>query len=158
MMDDQPRVKVAPRKRARKLAAPVDASRPAAITTIEYGRVQAAYQHFNQALFGGDLPDVFIVYQRRAGMRGHFVSSRFSGRGNEERTHELALNPDGFIDRTDEEILSTLVHEQVHAWQEQNGTAPKRPTTTKNGPRKCARSGFSRQAPAWSAAKRPVCE
>jgi predicted SprT family Zn-dependent metalloprotease len=33
------------------------------------------------------------------------------------RSSELALNPDAFIDRTDEQICSTPVHEMVHAWQ-----------------------------------------
>jgi hypothetical protein len=37
------------------------------------------------------------------------------------------LNPDGFINRTDEQILGTLVHEMVHNWQQHRGTAPKRP-------------------------------
>ena len=40
--------------------------------------------------------------------------------------HELALNPDGFINESDMEICSTLVHEQHHVWQHANGTAPKR--------------------------------
>jgi hypothetical protein len=36
--------------------------------------------------------------------------------------HELALNPDVFTGRSDELILSTLVHEMVHVWQETHGT------------------------------------
>ena len=43
-----------------------------AITPIEYSGLQAAYDHFNKELFGGQLPDVFITYhpdsaQARAG-------------------------------------------------------------------------------------------
>jgi predicted SprT family Zn-dependent metalloprotease len=30
---------------------------------------------------------------------------------------ELALNPDNFEDRTDEQIMSTLLHEMCHCWQ-----------------------------------------
>src|SRR5215475_5793090 len=41
-------------------------------------------------------------------------------------THELALNPDVFTGRSDELILSTLVHEMVHVWQETHGTPPRR--------------------------------
>jgi predicted SprT family Zn-dependent metalloprotease len=40
--------------------------------------------------------------------------------------HELALNPDGFVDRTDEQICSTLVHEMAHVWQQAHGSAPSR--------------------------------
>jgi SprT-like family protein len=40
--------------------------------------------------------------------------------------HELALNPDHFIGHSDIEILSTLVHEQVHVWQATCGTPPRR--------------------------------
>jgi predicted SprT family Zn-dependent metalloprotease len=35
--------------------------------------------------------------------------------------HELALNPDHFICRTDAEICSTLGHEMTHVWQHQFG-------------------------------------
>jgi predicted SprT family Zn-dependent metalloprotease len=40
--------------------------------------------------------------------------------------HELALNPDEFIGRTDEMILSTLVHEMCHVWQQTYGKSPRR--------------------------------
>jgi hypothetical protein len=64
---------------------------------------------------------VFITYQRRAHSRGYFSADRFSGRIDEFGRHELALNPDHFISRSDEEICSTLVHEMVHVWQHQHG-------------------------------------
>src|SRR5262249_12572316 len=35
--------------------------------------------------------------------------------------HELSLNPDHFVGRSDAEIASTLVHEMVHCWQRQYG-------------------------------------
>jgi hypothetical protein len=98
-----------------------------AITPVEYGGLQAAYEHFNGELFDGVLPNVFITYQRRAHMRGYFHAERFVGRNGEPHHHgELALNPDAFIGRSDAEILSTLVHEMVHGWQQERGTAPKR--------------------------------
>ena len=40
--------------------------------------------------------------------------------------HELALNPDVFTGRSDELILSTLVHEMAHGWQQTHGTPPRR--------------------------------
>jgi hypothetical protein len=97
-----------------------------AITPVEYGGLQAAYEHFNAALFDGELPNVFITYQRHAHMRGYFGAERMAGRDGNDRRHELALNPDAFVGRSDAEILSTLVHEMVHGWQTKRGTAPKR--------------------------------
>jgi predicted SprT family Zn-dependent metalloprotease len=38
----------------------------------------------------------------------------------------LALNPDNFVDRTDIEILSTLVHEQCHLYQIMVGSPPRK--------------------------------
>jgi predicted SprT family Zn-dependent metalloprotease len=96
-------------------------NKPAAITSIEYSGLQQAYDHFNKELFGGMLSDVFITYQRKAHSAGYFSPDRFSGRIVKFGKHELALNPDGFIGRSDEQISSTLAHEMVHVWQQQHG-------------------------------------
>jgi predicted SprT family Zn-dependent metalloprotease len=115
----------------RKSDAPEKSAPPPAITPIEYRGLQQAYDHFNQdlfdqLLFGDELPDVFITYQRRSHSRGYFSPDRFAARGGVGGKHELALNPDHFYGRSDEEICSTLVHEMMHHWQHANGTAPKR--------------------------------
>lgn len=92
-----------------------------AITPIEYTGLQKAYDHFNRDLFDRSLSDVFITYQRKAHSAGYFSADRFSGRVGKFGKHELALNPDGFIDHTDEQIVQTLVHEMVHVWQHAHG-------------------------------------
>jgi SprT-like family len=97
-----------------------------AITPVEYGGLQEAYDHFNRELFDGQLPDVFITYQRKANSYGYFSADRFSGRVDRAGRHELALNPDGFVGESDKEICSTLVHEQCHVWQQAHGTPSKR--------------------------------
>jgi hypothetical protein len=102
------------------------ANRPVAITPVEYGGLQEAYDHFAHELFESGLVDVFITYQRHAHMRGYFSADRFSGREIAFGKHELALNPDTFIGRSDEEICSTLVHEQCHVWQHTFGKPSKR--------------------------------
>src|ERR1700735_866831 len=40
--------------------------------------------------------------------------------------HELAMNPDSFTGRIDEEIPSTLAHETAHVWQQSHETPPRR--------------------------------
>jgi predicted SprT family Zn-dependent metalloprotease/ribosomal protein S27E len=96
------------------------------ITPLEYGGLQQAYDHFNKDLFvDAVLPNVLITYQRRAHSSGYFAADRFADRSGKTAEHELALNPDGFINKTDEQICQTLVHEMVHVWQHVHGTASK---------------------------------
>jgi predicted SprT family Zn-dependent metalloprotease len=107
---------------------------PDTITTTEYNSLQEAYDHFNRELFGGTLPAVLITLQRHAKAAGYFAPDRFKSRNKSlmhaltsaGTTHELALNPDGFTNQTDREILDTLVHEMCHVWQQEHGTPPRR--------------------------------
>ena len=100
---------------------PISEVSSTSITPVEYSGLQMAYDHFNEVLFDGKLVDCFITYQRHAHSAGYFAPDRFAGRDVAFGRHELALNPDGFIGRTDEQITSTLVHEMVHVWQQQYG-------------------------------------
>jgi predicted SprT family Zn-dependent metalloprotease len=97
-----------------------------AITTTEYRGFQQAYDFFNAELFSNSLPDVLVTLQRQANAKGYFAPERFNGRVQETAVHELALNPDTFSGRTDEDILSTLAHEMAHVWQQTHGKAPTR--------------------------------
>src|SRR6516165_1702635 len=106
---------------------------PVAITPVEYGGLQEGFDHFNRELFSGKLPDVFITYQRKAGMAGHFAADRYSGRIGKFGKHELALNPDAFINQTDKQICQTLVHEMMHVHSASHQRAA---ITTRNGPRR----------------------
>ena len=96
------------------------------ITLKEYQGFQRAYDFFNKELFSGRLPQVLVTLQRHANTRGYFSPQRFKGRVEKQTVHELALNPDTFTDRTDEMILSTLVHEMAHVWQETYGAPSRR--------------------------------
>lgn len=94
--------------------------------TEEYDVFEKAYDFFNAKLFGGKLPLCLITLSRRAKVYGYFAPERFISRGNgDQRVDEIALNPDGFEDRTDKKILSTLVHEMVHLWQQHFGEPPR---------------------------------
>jgi len=90
-------------------------------TRETYDRFQLAYEHFNKALFGNELPNALITLQRRKGTFGYFSGDRFNN--SEGRTaDEIALNPTNFGERPLIEILGTLVHEMVHLWQHHRGT------------------------------------
>jgi ribosomal protein S27AE len=96
------------------------------ITLKEYQGFQKAFDFFNRELFSGRLPQVLVTLQRHANTRGYFSPQRFKGRVEKQTVHELALNPDTFTGRTDEMILSTLVHEMCHVWQETYGDPSRR--------------------------------
>jgi SprT-like family len=117
----KPREDQMPNRRATKDRHRRSDGQSAAITPIEYGGLQEAYDFLNQELFGGRLPDVFITYQRKSHSAGYFAADRFSGRVASLGRHELALNPDHFIDRTDKQIVSTLAHEMHHVAQHTYG-------------------------------------
>lgn len=95
--------------------------------TQEYSVFDQAYDYFNAELFGGKLPLCLITLNRKSKAYGYFSPERFMSRANgSERVDEIALNPDTFEVRTDEQILSTLVHEMVHLWQQNLGDPPRR--------------------------------
>ena len=71
------------------------------ITVAEYITLQSAYDHFNNQLWAGKLPNVLITLQRKKGALGYFSPDRFSARGSKGAAHELAMNPDHFAGRDD---------------------------------------------------------
>ena len=93
------------------------------ITGKEYTAFDDAYDWFNQRLFEGRLPPCLITLQRKAKSHGYFANNRFGHRVETAAvTDELALNPDTFDNRSDKAILSTLVHEMAHCFQQHFGT------------------------------------
>lgn len=89
-------------------------------TQHAYGELQQAYDFFNQALFGGRLPPCLITYQRKNRTYGYFSGDRW--KGGPSIVDEIAMNPMHFAERSQGEVLSTLVHEMVHLEQHHFGT------------------------------------
>ncbi len=95
-------------------------------TIRQYKEFQQAYDYFNGELWNGDLPQLLVTLQRKPKMLGHFAPERYEHRSSADVIHEIALNPDGFVGEDDEEILSTLVHEMAHVWQQVAGKPGRR--------------------------------
>jgi hypothetical protein len=90
-------------------------------TATTYGGLNRAYEFFNNALFGGELPRCLITMQRHKGAYGYFAPQRFGSRDGATITDEIALNPMHFAERDERAIVSTLVHEMAHLWQQHFG-------------------------------------
>lgn len=90
-------------------------------TRQAYGELQEAYDHFNARLFDGKLPPCLITLQRKGrGTFGYYAAMRF-GTASGATTDEIALNPRWFKERPLIDVMSTLVHEMVHLWQQHFG-------------------------------------
>ncbi|MCB2012807.1 MAG: SprT-like domain-containing protein [Geminicoccaceae bacterium] len=101
--------------------------------TIEaYHEWQQAYDFFNRALFGGELPHCLITLPRREGCYGYFRVDAFNSHEQGIR-HEIAINP-AHIERRDiREVLSTLVHEMCHLWRHDLGPVNRKGGKGSNG-------------------------
>lgn len=94
---------------------------PISPTTEFYAALQRAYDHFNAGLFEGKLPPCLITLRSASRVYGYHHAGRFiSIKGGQ--IDELGLHPGFFTLRPVESVLSTMVHEMVHHWQEHFGT------------------------------------
>lgn len=98
------------------------------LSAEQHAALGRAFDFFNERLFRGQLPAAMLTLHRHRGARGYFRPDAFRAREGDETLHEIALCPETFEGRTAAEILSTLVHEMVHHWQEVFG---------QNKPRRC---------------------
>lgn len=78
--------------------------------------LQYAFGYFNDALWGGRVPQPILTYTRKANCRGYFAPDRFQSVDGLV-VSEVALNAAYLAVRTDRESMGTLVHEGAHAWR-----------------------------------------
>jgi predicted SprT family Zn-dependent metalloprotease len=90
-------------------------------TVAQTTAYQALFDHFNVRLFGGQLSHVVLNFSRHARAYGFFAPDRWHAPGEKVRTHEISLNPSHLSVRTLRETAGTLVHEMVHAWDQDHG-------------------------------------
>ena len=92
----------------------------------EYGAFEKAYDVFDRVFLDGSLPAVMITLQHRARSYGYIRVHKIVGSRHQGAAHELALNPGHFGADDDRSILSALLHEMVHIWQQEHGRPPQR--------------------------------
>ena len=94
-------------------------------TNDQMDALTRAYDHYNKELFGGRLTTCMVTMQRHRQAYGFYAPEGFRQReltsgSRRKTTDEIAINPDT-MNRPVDEVLSTLVHEMVHLWQEHEG-------------------------------------
>jgi hypothetical protein len=95
-------------------------TKPATPTQALYGQLEAAFNFFNERLFGGQLPPCLITLRSASGVYGYHHAGRFvSPQG--QTVDELGMHPGFFGLQPVEAVMSTLVHEMVHHWQQHFG-------------------------------------
>jgi predicted SprT family Zn-dependent metalloprotease len=87
-------------------------------TTELYEAMEKAYSHFNEELFKGELPPVVFTVQRSgSSILGYFASNRWNSVDG-KKAHEISINPVHVAKSCQMKVLSVLVHEMAHAWQQ----------------------------------------
>jgi predicted SprT family Zn-dependent metalloprotease len=95
-------------------------------TREQFDAYRGMFVYFNEALFGGCLPEVVLNFSRHARTNGFFAPERWHHASGAAHTHEISLNPDTLMERDPRAVASTLVHEMCHLWQHVHGTPPRK--------------------------------
>lgn len=91
------------------------------ITTAQFKTLDDLYKFYNESIFNGELAECIVNMSRHGGAYGFFAANRWrSNQADKGVVHEISINPD-YMNRTDKEWHSTLVHEMCHLWQEDHG-------------------------------------
>ena len=103
-------------------------AKPMSPTSRMLRAVEAAYDHFNRELFGGELPPPLLNLSRpiKGQAAGFFVPDAWAHREGELRVCELSITPEGTA-RAMVQVYSTLVHEMAHYLEHVQGHRPKSP-------------------------------
>ncbi|TGK45929.1 SprT-like domain-containing protein [Leptospira bouyouniensis] len=91
-------------------------------TESTYNALTTAFNFYNEELFNSELPKCLITLQRKnLNTAGYYSQGRFKRTTADITTDEIAINPAHIKKENIEEVLSTLVHEMTHLWQEHLG-------------------------------------
>jgi hypothetical protein len=99
-------------------------------TTELWTALAKSFDFFNEELFGSELDasKVMLNASRRSRAAGFYRPRSWTGEGNRKEggIDEISINPDHMGHKTPRRILSTLVHEMAHMWQEHFGKPSKK--------------------------------
>lgn len=88
-------------------------------TYRQFAAFQQAYCYFNRTLFQDSLQPCILILSGRS-KTGYFVPNRWVD-DNEQKVHEIGLNP-LLLDTTElQDVMAVLVHNMVHQWQWEQG-------------------------------------
>ena len=90
-------------------------------TLALYTTLQAAFDHFNERLFADRLPHCLLTLRSASRVYGYHHAGRFISPDGKV-IDELGMQPGFFTLQPIEAVMSTLVHEMVHHWQNHAGT------------------------------------
>ena len=93
-------------------------------TVSFYAILQGAFDHFNAEIFEGKLPHCLITLRSASRVHGYHHAERFISLQGEQ-IDEIGMHPGFFTLQPVELVLSTLVHEMVHHWQQHFGVPSK---------------------------------
>lgn len=92
-----------------------------------YAELDKAVRHFNRELFEDRLPACLLTMMRTRGAYGYYSPERLINIDDaSEVVDEIGLNPAYFATELTTKVLSTLVHEMVHLWQQHFGRPSRR--------------------------------
>ena len=116
-------------------------------TLTLYSALQAAFDHFNERLFGGALPHCLLTLRSASRVYGYHHAGRFISPDG-KLMDELGMHPGFFTLQPIEAVMSTLVHEMVHHWQHHGGTPSPSNPHNRSGPTRWCPWGCSLPVPA----------
>lgn len=92
-------------------------------TVAQSGVLNDAFDYFNEKLFNNEVRKTMIGFSRNKQIIGGYFSPErwFNAEDPDTKIHEIVINANIMSDGDIERIMSILVHEMCHAWQEDNG-------------------------------------
>ncbi|MEO6721449.1 MAG: SprT-like domain-containing protein [Ferruginibacter sp.] len=93
-------------------------------TGAQFTAIQNIYNYYNANMFSGMLNNCVLNFSRKSKAYGFFAPERWGTIEASDTVHEISLNPE-YLKRPPVEVISTLVHEMVHLWQQDHDTPAK---------------------------------
>lgn len=93
------------------------------ITLNQFTAIQSMFDYFNKKLFNNECEPCLLNLSRLSRAHGFFAPERWTvaKEGEQPAIHEISLCPES-MSRDPKQVVSTLVHEMAHLWQQDHGS------------------------------------